>query len=85
MVGVSCYVTLEPCPMCAGALVNARVERVVWGCADPKAGAVETLFKLGQDDRLNHRFEAVPGIRADESSSLLKEFFAGLRARRRGC
>ena len=85
LVGVTCYVTLEPCPMCAGALVNSRVERVVWGCSDPKAGAVETLYNLGTDERLNHRFEAVSGIRTEECAHLLSDFFARIRARRRGC
>lgn len=74
------YVTLEPCPMCAGALVNARVRRVVWGCDDPKAGAVRTLFSIGQDPRLNHRFEVVAGVRAEECSARLRSFFAALRA-----
>lgn len=77
------YVTLEPCPMCAGALVNARVRRVVWGCDDPKAGALRTLFSIGQDARLNHRFEAVSGVRAQECAERLRVFFAGLRAQRR--
>lgn len=74
------YVTLEPCPMCAGALVNARVRRVVWGCDDPKAGAVRTLFSIGQDPRLNHRFEVAAGVRAEECSARLRGFFAALRA-----
>lgn len=74
------YVTLEPCPMCAGALVNARVKRVVWGCDDPKAGAVRTLFSIGQDARLNHRFEVAAGVRGDECAERLRAFFAALRA-----
>jgi len=76
---VTCYVTLEPCPMCAGALVNARVPRVVWGCDDPKAGAVTTMFGIGKDPGLNHRFEAVPGVRAEECAQRLRDFFARLR------
>src|SRR5262249_53499131 len=64
LIGVTAYVTLEPCPMCAGALVNARVERVVYGCDDPKAGAVRSLYAIGSDPRLNHRFELVPGVLA---------------------
>ena len=76
---LTCYVTLEPCPMCAGALVNARVGRVVWGCDDPKAGAVSTMFGIGVDERLNHRFEAVGGVRAEECASRLKSFFSKLR------
>jgi tRNA(adenine34) deaminase len=79
--GATLIVTLEPCPMCAGALVNARVSRVVYGCTDPKAGALDTLFALGRDPRLNHRFEAVGGIMADECSALLKRFFAARRGR----
>lgn len=74
------YVTLEPCPMCAGALVNARVPRVVYGAADPKAGAVDTLFGIGRDARLNHRFEVSGGVLADECAERLRAFFAKLRA-----
>jgi len=77
--GSSVYVTLEPCPMCAGALVNARVGRLVYGAADPKAGAVSTLFTLGADARLNHRFENRGGVLADESSRRLQAFFRKLR------
>jgi len=75
------YVTLEPCPMCAGAIVNARIPRVVYGCDDPKAGAAKTLYTILQDDRLNHRCEVVSGIRAKESSKLLQDFFESLRKR----
>jgi len=82
LIGVTAYVTLEPCPMCAGALVNARVERVVYGCDDPKAGAVRSLFSIGSDPRLNHRFELVPGVLGDECSSQLSGFFAELRRMR---
>ncbi|MCC6574724.1 MAG: tRNA adenosine(34) deaminase TadA [Planctomycetes bacterium] len=74
------YVTLEPCPMCAGAIVNSRVARVVYGAADPKAGACGSLFNLVQDSRLNHRVELVSGVMAEDCGALLKEFF---RARRR--
>jgi tRNA(adenine34) deaminase len=73
------YVTQEPCPMCAGALVNARVARLVYGCANPKAGAVRTLFSLVDDPRLNHRVEVVAGVRADECAEVLSQFFAELR------
>jgi tRNA(adenine34) deaminase len=83
LLGVSCYVTLEPCAMCAGALVLARVPRVVYGCDDPKAGAVRSLFAIGQDPRLNHRFELVPGVLGDACSLQLSAFFEGIRARRR--
>jgi tRNA(adenine34) deaminase len=75
------YVTLEPCPMCAGALVNARVPRVVWGCNDPKAGATQTLYTIGSDPRLNHLFECVPGVLGDECSALLTGFFEAIRAK----
>ena len=73
-------VTLEPCPMCAGAIVNARIPRLIYGCADPKAGAVQSLFQLCNDPRLNHRVEVTGGILAEECSVLLKEFFAAQRA-----
>jgi len=73
------YVTMEPCPMCAGAMVNARVRRLVYGCDDPKAGAVKTLYKLLDDARLNHRVEVVPNVLAVESAALLKAFFSRLR------
>ena len=73
-------VTLEPCVMCAGALVNARAARLVYAAADPKAGAVDTLFSIGKDARLNHRFEIVAGVLAEESAALLRAFFAELRA-----
>jgi tRNA(adenine34) deaminase len=79
---VTLYVTLEPCPMCAGALVNARVPRVVWGCDDPKAGAVRSLFTIGVDPRLNHRFEAVSGVLGDECADELRRFFRALRAKK---
>ena len=80
--GATAYVTLEPCAMCAGALVLARVARVVFGCRDGKAGAVESLFRIGQDARLNHRFEVVEGVAADACAERLQRFFAELRARR---
>ena len=78
--GCTAYVTLEPCAMCAGALVHARVDRVVYGCTDPKAGAVHTLFSIGRDERLNHRFDVEAGVRADECAALLRSFFEALRA-----
>ena len=74
------YVTLEPCPMCAGAIVQARLERLVYGCPDPKAGAVDTLFKLCTDPRLNHRLEIERGILADQCAAALREFFSARRA-----
>jgi len=72
-------VTLEPCPMCSGLIVNARLGRVVYGADDPKAGAVRTLFQLCDDSRLNHRSVIIPGVMAPESSELLKAFFKQLR------
>ena len=77
------YVTLEPCPMCAGALVNARISRVIFGCFDPKAGAVETLFQLTHDARLNHRVIATGGVCSAEAAGLLKRFFADKRKSRK--
>ena len=74
------YVTLEPCPMCAGAIVNARVPRVVYGCDDPKAGAVKSLFQLCQDPRLNHRAHVVAGVLADDCARVLQNFFKAQRA-----
>ena len=74
------YVTLEPCPMCAGAIVNARISRLVYGCDDPKAGAVRTLFQVCEDSRLNHRVEVVGGLMAGECASLLQDFFRAQRA-----
>lgn len=79
--GTTLCVTLEPCPMCAGALVNARVTRLVYGCADPKAGAVETLYRIGDDPRLNHRLQIRAGVLADECAAILARFFAELRGR----
>jgi tRNA(adenine34) deaminase len=74
-------VTLEPCAMCAGAAVSARIGAVVFGAADPKAGALGTLYNLGTDPRLNHEFPVLAGVRADECAAMLGEFFA---ERRRG-
>jgi tRNA(adenine34) deaminase len=71
--------TLEPCPMCAGACGAARVPTVVFGAADPKAGALGSLYHLGADPRLNHELVVVHGVRADESAALLREFFAAAR------
>jgi tRNA(adenine34) deaminase len=73
------FVTMEPCPMCAGALVNARVRRLYFGCDDPKAGAVRTLYNLTEDARLNHRVEVYPGVLAAEGAALLRGFFSRLR------
>ena len=75
LTGATIYATLEPCPMCAGALVNARIDRLVYAVPDPKAGAAGTLFEIPTDPRLNHRVEITTGILAQECSDLLKEFF----------
>lgn len=72
-------VTLEPCAMCAGAIVNARVGRLVFGALDAKAGAVASVFDIVRDPRLNHRVEVVSGVHADECAAVLREFFAGHR------
>lgn len=76
-------VTLEPCCMCAGLIVNARVGRLLIGAADPKAGACGSLMRITEDDRLNHRVTPVFGLRGEACGAVLREFFAGLRSRRR--
>jgi tRNA(adenine34) deaminase len=76
LIGTTVYVTLEPCPMCAGALVNARVSRVVYGCKDLKAGAVDTHFAIGRLIGLNHRFDVQADVLYDECVNLLRAFFA---------
>jgi len=83
LLGVTAYVTLEPCVMCAGALVNARVPRVVYGCDDPKAGALRSLYEVGSDPRLNHRFEVTPGVLSETCAAQLSAFFSDLRAQRK--
>ena len=75
LTGSTMYATLEPCPMCAGALVNARVDRLVYAVADPKAGAVDTLFDILREPRLNHRVEVASGVLAEECGALLSGFF----------
>jgi tRNA(adenine34) deaminase len=80
LVDATAYVTLEPCVMCAGAFVHARIPRVVYGCTDPKGGAVHTLFSIGRDARLNHVFACEAGVLAEESAALLRAFFESLRA-----
>jgi len=78
--GCTMVVTLEPCCMCAGAIVLARMERVVYGASDPKAGAVETLYQLCSDPRLNHRLDIVAGVEAEKCGQLLTDFFRAQRA-----
>lgn len=81
MTGATVYATLEPCPMCAGALVNARVDRLVYAVPDPKAGAAGTLFDVARDPRLNHRVEVVNGVMAEECGELLSSFFRSRRGK----
>jgi tRNA(adenine34) deaminase len=76
----SLAVTLEPCPMCAGAMVNARLGRVIYGATDPKAGAVHTLYEIPTDKRLNHRVEVIGGVEAEKCRALLRAFFQGRRS-----
>jgi len=83
LTGATLYVTLEPCIMCMGAAILARIERLVFGCFDPKAGAAGTLYDLSNDSRLNHRFSVVSGVRDKECSTLLSDFFRELRSRKR--
>ncbi len=82
--GTTLYVTLEPCPMCMGAVVNARVERVVFGAWDKKAGATATLYRMGDDPRLNHRVAWTGGVEEDACKQVLQDFFRALRKRRKG-
>ena len=79
LAGATLVVTLEPCPMCAGAAWAARLDRVVWGAPNPDAGALGSLYHLGADPRLNHEFEVGHGVRAEECASLLADFFAERR------
>ncbi len=76
------YVTLEPCPMCAAAMIQARVERVVFGATDPKGGGLQSLYSIGNDGKLNHSFVVVGGVRAEECAALLKDFFRRRRKKR---
>lgn len=77
------YVTLEPCIQCCGAILLSRIERLVYGCDDPKAGGVRSLYNLLEDKRLNHRVEVVPGVMAEECGVILSRFFEGLRQSRK--
>ncbi|MCU6715171.1 tRNA-specific adenosine deaminase [Megasphaera sp. ASD88] len=80
LTGCTLYVTVEPCPMCAGAIVNSRLDRIVYGCDDPKGGAVRSLFQIVDNPALNHRVEVTAGVRADECAAIMRDFF---RSRRR--
>jgi tRNA(adenine34) deaminase len=82
LTGVTLYCTLEPCPMCAGAMVQAHLVRLVYGADDPKAGAAGSVVELLRDPRFNHRVPVTRGVLAEEAQALLAEFFAALRARR---
>jgi tRNA(adenine34) deaminase len=79
LIDTTLYVTLEPCPMCAGAMVHARVKRLVFGATDPRAGAAGTVFNIVQHPALNHRLESAGGVLADECSTLLRDFFVARR------
>ena len=83
LTGCTVYVTLEPCLMCAGLMINARVDRCVYGAPDPKGGALGTLYDVSHDPRLNHEFEVTPGVLQQECADELRRFFANLRAQRR--
>jgi tRNA(adenine34) deaminase len=83
LLGATLYVTLEPCPMCMGAILLARLDRLVYGCNDPKAGAAGSLYDLSADSRLNHQVELESGVRGEECSELLSSFFAELRRRKK--
>jgi tRNA(adenine34) deaminase len=84
LIGCTLYATLEPCPMCAGALVASRIEELVFGAADPKAGFCGSLGDLVRDPRLNHRLRVTSGILEEESAALLRGFFASLRSAKAG-
>ena len=77
--GCTLYVTLEPCPMCAGAMVQARIDRLVYGAADPKGGAAGTLYDITRDERLNHRLTVTSGVKEEECGYLLQQFFRSRR------
>jgi len=82
LAGSTLYVTLEPCTMCAGGIVHARIGRVVYGATDPKTGAVESLYQILSDVRLNHQPELLGGVQADACAALLKDFFAARRTKK---
>lgn len=83
LTGATLYVTLEPCTMCMGAVILSRLDRVVFGSHDPKGGAAGSLYDLSDDKRLNHSVALTPGVRGDETSAMLSEFFSALRARKK--
>jgi tRNA(adenine34) deaminase len=79
LTGAALYATIEPCAMCAGAMIQARIARLVYGADDPKGGAVRSCFSILDHPQLNHRVDVVPGVLADEAANLLKVFFAARR------
>ena len=81
--GATLYVTLEPCPMCAGAIINSRIQGLVYGASDPKAGCAGTLMNLLSDSRFNHQVQVTAGVLEDETGQLLRDFFRQLRQRRK--
>ncbi|MDD5799116.1 MAG: tRNA adenosine(34) deaminase TadA [Coriobacteriales bacterium] len=83
LTGCTVYVTVEPCLMCAGLMVNARIDRCVYGAPDPKGGAVGSLYDVSHDSRLNHKFEVTSGVRADECAQVMRDFFRVRRAQRK--
>ena len=83
LTGCSLAVTLEPCPMCAGAMVNARLDRVIYGATDPKAGACDTLYHIPTDQRLNHEVQVIRGVLADRCGDVLREFFRRKREQKK--
>ena len=83
LTGCTVYVTVEPCLMCAGLMVNSRVDRCVYGAPDPKGGALGTLYDVSHDPRLNHEFAVTPGVCADECAEVLRDFFRARRAARK--
>ena len=83
LTGCDLYVSLEPCIMCVGAILQARIDRLIFGCLDPKAGAVQSLYQLCDDSRVNHRLPATGGILAEESCALLGRFFSELRRKKK--
>lgn len=83
LTGCTLYVTVEPCPMCAGAIVNSRLDRVVYGCDDPKGGAVRSLFHIVDNPSLNHRVEVAAGVRAEECAAIMRDFFRSRRKKQK--
>ena len=83
LTGSTVYVTLEPCLMCMGAMILARIDRLVYGCRDPKGGAAGTLYDVSDDKRLNHRFAVISGVMEEECSRMLSKFFSAVRTRKK--